>query len=86
VVGTRYLFFPQVDPDGNLVDSDCSSTAVYSAAFDPLRPAGAHAPQGPPTSGVRGDPPIAAVFVLIVLLGTAGGLLLWRTGRVESPA
>ncbi len=83
-VGTRYLVFPNVDKDGNLIDSTCSPTVEYTAALDALRPASAHAPQGPPTSGPPGDPPIAAVFLLILLLGTLGAFLLWRTGRVEA--
>ncbi len=82
--GTRYLVFPSVDKDGNLIDSTCSPTVEYTAALDGLRPASAHAPQGPPTSGVPGDPPIAAVFLVIVVFGTLGAVVLWRMGRVEA--
>ncbi len=80
-VGTRYLVFPTIDKDGNLLDSQCSPTVEYTPALDPLRPASAHAPQGPPTSGVPGDPPIAAVFLVIVVFGTLGAVVLWRLGR-----
>ena len=80
-VGTRYLVFPSVDKDGNLTDWVCSPTVEYTAALDALRPASAHAPQGPPTSGVPGDPPIAAVFLVIVVFGTLGVVVLWRLGR-----
>jgi hypothetical protein len=79
--GTRYLVFPTVDADGNLIDGTCSPTVEYTAALDGLRPASAHAPQGPPTSGVPGDPPIAAVFLVIVVFGTLGAVFLWRMGR-----
>jgi hypothetical protein len=81
--GQRYLVFPSVDRDGNLLDTACSPTGPYRSAYDALRPASAHAPQGPPTSGPPGDAPIAAVFLLILLLGSLGAFLLWRTGRVE---
>jgi hypothetical protein len=81
--GQRYLVFPSVDSDGNLLDTACSSTGPYTAAYDALRPSSARAPQGPPTSGPPGDPPVAAVFLLILLLGSLGAFFLWRTGRVE---
>jgi len=80
-VGSRYLVFPIIDSDGNLVDSGCSPTSVYKAAFDALRPANAFAPQGPPTSGIRGETPIAAIFLVILVLGSIGGFFLYRTGR-----
>ena len=80
-VGTRYLVFPTVDPDGNLRDVDCSPTSVYDPAFDALRPAGAHAPQGPPTSGIPGDAPIAGIFLVILVFGSIGGFFLYRTGQ-----
>lgn len=86
MVGQRYLVFPSVDPDGNLLDSLCSATAPYQAAFDALRPANARPPQGPPTSGPPGNTPIAAVFLGILLLGCLGALLLWRTGRTGTSA
>lgn len=79
--GTRYLVFPIIDSDGNLVDSGCSPTSVYTAEFDALRPASAFAPQGPPTSGIPGDTPIAAIFLVILVLGSIGGFFLYRTGR-----
>ncbi len=83
-VGTRYLVFPTLDKNGNLLDRGCSPSVAYTAALDGLRPASAHAPQGPPTSGVPGDPPIAAVFLVIVIFGTLGAVFLWRMGRVET--
>jgi hypothetical protein len=83
-VGQRYLVFPSVDADGNLLDSLCSATAPYQTSFDALRPANARPPQGPPTSGPPGNPPIAAVFLGILLLGCLGAFLLWRTGRTGS--
>lgn len=85
-VGQRYLVFPSVDPAGNLLDSLCSATAPYQAAFDALRPSNARPPQGPPTSGPPGNTPIAAVFLGILLLGCVGALLLWRTGRSGTSA
>lgn len=80
-VGTRYLFFPSVDADGSFVDNGCSPTSVYQPAFDALRPANAHPPQGPPTSGVPGSPPIAAIFLAILVLGSLGAFVLYRSGR-----
>jgi hypothetical protein len=77
-IGRRYLFFPNVDADGNLIDNGCSATSVYHPAFDALRPAGAHPPQGPPTSGVPGSPPIAALFLAILVIGSLGVFLLYR--------
>jgi hypothetical protein len=82
-VGTRYLVFPMLDKDGNLLDRGCSPTVEYTAALDALRPASAHAPQGPPTSGIPGDTPIAAVFLVIVVFGTLGVVVLWRMGRLD---
>ena len=81
--GQRYLVFPSVDSDGNLVDNGCSATTAYRPAFEALRPAGAHAPQGPPTSGLPGDPPFAAIFLVIVAFGTLGAYFVWRTGRMR---
>jgi hypothetical protein len=80
-VGTRYLVFPGTDSDGNLLDSACSPTSVYVAEFDALRPAGAHPPQGPPTSGIPGETPVAAIFLVILVFGSIGGFFLYRTGR-----
>jgi hypothetical protein len=85
-VGTRYLVFPMLDKDGNLLDRGCSPTVEYTPALDALRPTSAHAPQGPPTSGVPGDPPIAAVFLVIVVFGTLGAVVLWRLGRPANEA
>lgn len=85
-VGTRYLVFPTIDQDGNLLDSQCSPTVEYTAALDALRPASAHAPQGPPTSGIPGDPPIATVFLTIIVFGTLGAVFFWRMGRPGEPA
>ncbi|HLY35611.1 MAG TPA: hypothetical protein VKU35_02760 [Candidatus Limnocylindria bacterium] len=79
--GTRYLVFPAVDSDGNLLDGGCSPTSVYTSEFDALRPANAHAPQGPPTSGIPGDTPIAGIFLVILVLGSIGGFFLYRTGQ-----
>ena len=78
--GARYLVFPVVQPDGTLTDSCNTATSVYTAEFDVLRPAGAHAPQGPPTSGVPGTTPIAAIFLAIVVFGAIGAFFLFRTG------
>ena len=78
-VGTRYLVFPSIDTAGNLLDSACSPTSVYLPAFDALRPANAHAPQGPPTSGIPGDAPIAGIFLVILVFGSIGGFFLYRT-------
>lgn len=80
-IGTRYLVFPTVDTDGNLRDVDCSPTSVYASSFDALRPANAHAPQGPPTSGIPGDAPIAGIFLAILVFGSIGGFFLYRTGQ-----
>ena len=79
-IGTRYLVFPSVDADGNVRDEECSSTSVYQDSFAAFRPAGAHAPQGPPTSGLPGDTPIAAVFLAILVMGSAGAFFLYRSG------
>jgi hypothetical protein len=79
--GQRYLVFPSVDSVGNLLDNGCSPTSVYTPAFDALKPTDAHPPQGPPSSGPPGAPPIAAVFLLIVLCGTAFALVAFRAGR-----
>lgn len=79
-VGTKYLVFPSVDSDGNLLDNACSPTSVYESGFDALRPANAHAPQGPPTSGIPGDAPIAWIFLVILVFGSIGGFFLYRTG------
>jgi hypothetical protein len=79
-IGVRYLVFPTVDSDGNLRDPDCSPTSVYRAGFDALRPADAYAPQGPPTSGIPGETPLAAIFLVILVFGSIGGFLLYRTG------
>jgi hypothetical protein len=80
-VGTRYLVFPGVDRDGNLLDNGCSPTSVYRSEFDALRPANAHAPQGPPTSGIPGETPVAAIFLVILVFGSIGGFFLYRTGQ-----
>jgi hypothetical protein len=86
-IGMRYLVFPTVDSDGNLRDPDCSPTSVYRAEFDALRPAGAHAPQGPPTSGIPGETPVAAIFLVILVFGSIGGFFLYRIGsRPEGSA
>src|SRR5207249_1767921 len=77
--GARYLVFPRADPSGILHDDACSPTSVYKPEFDALRPAGAYPPQGPPTSGVPGAPPIAAIFLVILVLGSIGGFFLYRT-------
>jgi hypothetical protein len=74
---------PSVAADGTLHDDSCSATLLYKAEFDAFRPANAHPPQGPPTSGPPGAQPIAAVFLAILILGSAGAFLLWRTGRSE---
>ena len=79
-VGTHYLVFPSIDSNGNLLDSACSPTSVYQSAFDALRPANAHPPQGPPTSGIPGDAPIAGIFLVILVFGAIGGFFLYRTG------
>lgn len=78
-IGTRYLVLPTADSAGELTDSACSPTSVYKPEFDALRPASAHAPQGPPTSGVPGATPIAAIFLVILVLGSIGGFFLYRT-------
>ncbi len=82
--GQRYLVFPGIDPQGNLTDTSCSPTAVYQTSFDALRPSDARPPQGPPTSGLPGDPPYAAVFLVIIVFGTLGAFFFWRTGRVRT--
>lgn len=80
VEGERYLVFPITDANGDLHEAECSPTSVYQPAFDKLRPANAHPPQGPPTSGVPGSTPIAAIFLAILVLGSLGGFLLFRSG------
>jgi hypothetical protein len=83
-VGTRYLVFPYTDADGNLLDNACTATSAYEPAFDSLRPANAHAPQGPPTSGIPGDPPLAWFFLVVLALGSIGGFFLYRTRRTPA--
>ena len=78
-VGQRYLVIPTVTSAGDLVADGCSPTSVYKAEYDAFRPAGAYPPQGPPTSGVPGAPPIAAIFLVILVLGSIGGFFLYRT-------
>lgn len=82
--GARYLVFPTVDADGNLIDSMCSPTSLYTAALDALRPATAHEPLGPPTSGPPGAPPIAGIFLVILVLGSIGAFFLYRTGQLST--
>jgi hypothetical protein len=82
-VGQQYLVIPSVTESGDLVATGCSRTSVYEPEFDTLRPASAHPPQGPPTSGLPGATPIAAIFLAILVLGSLGAFLLYHRGGGE---
>lgn len=83
--GQRYLVFPHVETDGTLTDTACSPTSLYQASFDALRPADARPPQGAPTSGIPGEAPYAAIFLVIIVFGSVGAFFFWRTGQLGPP-
>ena len=73
-VGTKYLFFPFVDPEVGLADNSCTSTVQWSADLAQLRPADARQPIGATETEAGFD-----VGGLIAPLGVAilvGGVLL----------
>ena len=78
--GTRYLVVARRVGDA-LVDDACSATQPWNAGLAALRPPGAHPPVDErPTSGPPGGASYAWVFLLILVAGAAGGVLLLRRG------
>ena len=76
--GTRYLVVARRVGDV-LVDNACSATQPWNAGLAALRPPGAHPPVDErPTSGPPGGASYAWVFLLILVAGAAGGVLLLR--------
>jgi hypothetical protein len=76
--GTRYLVVAR-RVGGVLVDTACSATQPWNAGLAALRPPDAHPPVDErPTSGPPGGASYAWVFLLILVAGAAGGVLLLR--------
>lgn len=83
-VGTRYLFFPLVDPAGGLADNSCTSTQAWTADLTGIRPAGAHPPTGGSPDAAGFDlgsivGPLAVALVVAGVLFVAGFLARGRT-------
>jgi hypothetical protein len=83
-VGTKYLFFPYVDPQAGLSDNSCTSTQPWNEGLAPFRPADARAPTGGTSEGTGFDlggiiGPLAVALVVAGFLFVAGFLARGRT-------
>ena len=84
VVGTKYLFFPYVDPEAGLSDNSCTNTQAWTNDLAAIRPADARQPTGASApsggfdiGGLVG--PLAVALVVAGFLFVAGFLARGRT-------
>jgi hypothetical protein len=79
--GEKYLVFP-LQEDGHLLDEICSSTQLWTAELEQMRPSTVH----PPSAGGRAQAPSAVGWAAIVTtLSIGGGLVLWTARRRDQP-